>query len=223
MKNYNAEKAQKRAEKQKNAMMFEMKNFKMISIVAVIILVFAFLMMLFDFSSVYNSDYGTEVKVSGYNLVASFLTGKYDSANTKLYGDMAVPFNVYAGFGAKVSGGMTYTGFNYLRALSVCSFISLLLLVINFILVLVLYLIKKPQLLIVAIVTTLANAVFFFICQGIGVGMKDASILSIYCQGNPKCSIVSYAILSGLVVMCALIPVVIDYTKYLKIKGRIYR
>ena len=59
---------------------------------------------------VYNSDYGVEVKASGFSFISAASADNYSSAD-KIYGDLAMPFYYYAKASCETLGAVTLTAF----------------------------------------------------------------------------------------------------------------
>ena len=137
---------------------------------------------------VYNSDYGIEVKASGFSFIAAALSGKYYSAD-KIYGDLAMPFYYYAESSCETLGAVTLTAF---------------ILIILTIIVLIIAIITKLQgFSFVSVALSLTSSIMLIVTFIVALGMKNDKILSVYCGGNPKCTIGSSAVLPAVLAICA--------------------
>ena len=154
------------------------------------ILAVAVLCYFFNWVYVYNSASGIEVKVSGFSFIAATLSGNYSSTD-KIYGDMAVPFYYYAKQSCLNVGGVTLAA----GILNVVSIAVLIAVIIT----------KLHSLSYVSVISSLASFVLLIVAFVFALGMKNDDILSVYCGGNPKCSIESLAIIPALVTAAALV------------------
>ena len=136
---------------------------------------------------VYNSDYGIEVKASGFSFIAAALSGKYSSAD-KIYGDLAMPFYYYA----KNSSG----------TLGTVTLVSFIVNIASVIVLVVVRLTKLQELSALSIFLGVVSSVLLSAAFIIALGMKNDRILSGYCGGNPKCTIGSSAVLPALLAIC---------------------
>ena len=142
----------------------------------------------FNWVYVYNSDYGIEVKASGFSFIAAALSGKYYSAD-KIYGDLAMPFYYYAESSCETLGAVTLTAF---------------ILIILTIIVLIIAIITKLQgFSFVSVALSLTSSIMLIVTFIVALGMKNDKILSVYCGGNPKCTIGSSAVLPAVLAICA--------------------
>ena len=133
---------------------------------------------------VYNSDFGIEVKASGFSFIAAALSGKYYSAD-KIYGDLAMPFYYYAESSCETLGAVTLTAF-----------------ILNVLAVIVLVIVRTTKLQglsFVSVAFSVVSSVMLVVAFIVALGMKNDKILSVYCSGNPKCYIGSLSILTALV------------------------
>lgn len=138
----------------------------------------------FNWVYVYNSDYGIEVKASGFSFIAATFSGKYSSAD-KIYGDLAMPFYYYAKTSCETLGAITLTAF-----------------ILNVLAVIVLVIVRTTKLQglsFVSVAFSAVSSVMLVVAFIVALGMKNDKILSVYCGGNPKCSIGSLSILNALV------------------------
>lgn len=153
------------------------------------------LCMLTNWAAVYNVDIdGNEARITGYHCVASGLSGNYTVPNTSSYGDMAVPFYMYA----------------QSCVLTLCKLsIAVMFVVIAHILFGIFTVIARKKLFFVlSAVFSLAEAALFIACYATAQGMNDSQIVPIWCSGNPACSIQSNAIIPAVLAILSLaIPV----------------
>lgn len=159
----------------------------------------------FSWAYIYNSTpgVGVEVGASGFSYMIAALTGKY-SSSSGVYGDIAVPFYYYAG--------------NYCKTLGALTLISMICLIVAVALVVVAFIVKKHEVSLASAVLFLANSVLLLCCFIEALSMKNSRILPIYCNGNPKCSIQSLAIIPFIVSLLSLAANVYATVKYFMIK-----
>lgn len=137
---------------------------------------------------VYNSDFGIEVKASGFSFIAAAMSGKYFSAD-KIYGDLAMPFYYYAESSCETLGAVTLTAF----ILNVLTIIVLVIAITT----------KLQGVSFVSVALSLISSVMLIVAFIVALGMKNDRILSVYCGGNPKCTIGSSAVLPAVLAICA--------------------
>lgn len=132
----------------------------------------------FGFSYVWNTSYGSEVGVNGWNYIIALLTQNYKGTGA-LYGDIAVPFNYYAKY--------------YTLVLSILTTVSLGILLVF--IIISLFNIKKFKIKLAKFLTVILYvlAVSYLSCIVTALTMNGSSILSKYCGGNPKCSVATLA------------------------------
>ena len=132
----------------------------------------------FGFSYVWNTSYGAEVSVNGWNYIISCMTWKFKETGA-LYGDIAVPFNYYAKYYTRVLAVATTVTFGVLL-------IYILLSALN---------IKKysAKLETITMVVLYFLAVAFLVCIIVALTMNGSKILPKYCNSNPECSIATLA------------------------------
>ena len=160
---------------------------KYYSIAALVGTMAILLLFLGNWVYIYNTDIGgSEVAISGFDCFFAGLTGNYTSTD-KLYGDMAVPFYYYAASDC--------------IDLSVITVVSMALLVLLLISQLVTVVSRKYVGHLISLFLGLLLAVMLIVCFIMALGMGDSKILSIYCSGNPACSIRSLAIVPALVAL----------------------
>jgi len=151
---------------------------------AIAVLAAVIICYFFNWVYVYNSDYGIEVKASGFSFIAAALSGKYSSAD-KIYGDLAMPFYYYAKTSCETLGAVTLTAF-----------------ILNVLAVIVLVIVRMTKLQglsFVSVAFSFISSVMLVVAFIVALGMKNDKILSVYCGGNPKCYIGSLSILTALV------------------------
>ena len=176
---------QRRLEEIKKKEEAKRKKLRLLPLLSLLIAGVLLLMMLVNWAAVYNTNSGIEVKVSGFQCVRAGISGNYTSADAA-YGDIAVPFNYYA-------AGETHS-------LCTVSVIVLFVIVAHLVVLLFATITNKQGVFnLLGIVFSLAEFSLFIACYAVALSMKDASILSTYCNGNPACSIVSTAIVPALV------------------------
>ena len=181
---------QKKLEEAKKKSDVFKKRTRLLSLASLLIVGVLLLMMLVNFASVYNTNVGTEVKISGFNCVAAGLSGNYTSSDAS-YGDIAVPFNYYA-------ASQTHT-------LCTVSIVVLFVIVAHIVVALFAVITNKQGVFnFLTIALGLAEGVLFIVCYAVARSMKDAEILSGYCNNNPACSIESTAILPALLAIFSL-------------------
>lgn len=170
--------------------------------VAAVVIAFALLLFLLSWADVYNTDIpGKEVSVSGWSFVMSAITGSFTSADG-IYGDMAVPFYYYA---ADYCQPLAYVTL----AAACAAIASLAVQVVSIIG-------KKHGLNYAAVLLSFVSSVLLIICFCIGLSMSGSDILPIYCSGNPACSIRSFAIIPGVLILIAGVVNLLASLKYFK-------
>ena len=133
----------------------------------------------FGFSYIWNTSYGSEASVNGWNYIMACLSWNFKGTEV-IYGKgLAVPFNYYAKY--------------YVRVLAVAVTVSLA--------VLIAYMVvsafnikkfhKKLEMTTMVILYVLAGV--FLACIIIALTMNGSKILPKYCNNNPKCSIATLA------------------------------
>lgn len=138
------------------------------------------LLFFVDFAEVYNTGYGVEVRVSGWSFFVAGFTGEYSSGDS-IYGDLAVPFYYYAKSWCKGVGALAI----------IAVFITFILVALETVIVLT----RKHSLTYIAVALGFIDAIFLLVTFIVALSMKNGRILSVYCGGNPSCSIRSLAIL----------------------------
>ena len=165
--------------------------------------VFTLLLMFVTFADVYNSapGVGVEVKVSGWSFVMSGLTGNFTSTES-IYGDMAMPFYYYAT--------------EWCETVATCSFIAVGVIILNIVLQIFAGIKKLHILNVVSAVLSLVATILLIVCYAQGLAMKNGGILSIYCGGNPLCSIRSFAIFPAIISLGGVVVSTIATAEYMK-------
>ena len=141
----------------------------------------------FGFSYVWNTSYGSEVSVNGWNYIIAgfayiFSGFKFNFKATGVaFGDLAVPFNYYARV--------------YVRVLAVTTVVSVIILLV-YILLSALNIKKySAKLETITMVVLYFLAVAFLVCIIVALTMNGSKILPKYCNSNPECSIATLAFL----------------------------
>ena len=133
----------------------------------------------FGFSYIWNTSYGSEASVNGWNYIFACITWTFKSTNG-IYGKwLAVPFNWYAKY--------------YVRVLCVCVTVSFAILLAY--IVVSCFNIKKyrAKLEIASMILLYALALSYLVCIIVALTMNGSNILPKYCSNNPKCSIATLA------------------------------
>ena len=128
----------------------------------------------FGFSYIWNTSYGSEASVNGWNYIIAFFSGTYSSEN-RIFGDLAVPFNVYAKIHARVLAVMVVVSLFIIIALVVVSALNIKKFK------------KRFELLSIGLLYFLS--LVYLGCIIVGLLMNGSDILSKFCGGNPECSI----------------------------------
>jgi len=141
----------------------------------IVIAILLVLCYFFGFSYVWNTSYGSEASVNGWNYIWACVTWNFKGTSV-LYGKgLAVPFNYYAKY--------------YVRVLSVATTVTFVLLII-YIALTVFNVIKfRKKLEITQTVLLYALAAGFLVCIVTALTMNGSKILPGYCNNNPECSI----------------------------------
>lgn len=187
-------------EKQYNAAMRRLSLFAYISIALSVLIL---LLLFVNFTEVYNSDrsIGVEIKVSGWSFGIAALTGNYNVPNEGVYGNLDT-FYYFAKDWCETTG----------------TFALLALIVILVTLaVQIVAVVKKLHILnCISAVLNVVTAILLIICFAKCLDMKNATILSDYCNGNPLCSIKSSAIVPALAALANTVVGGIATAKYMK-------
>ena len=145
----------------------------------------------FGFSYIWNTSYGSEASVNGWNYICACLSWTFKSTKG-VYGKwLAVPFNWYAKY--------------YVRVLAVATTVNLAIL-LSYIVVSC-FNIKKfnKKLEIASMILLYVLAVSYLACIIVALTMNGSSILPKYCSGNPKCSIATLAFIPFFITLIAAI------------------
>ncbi len=134
------------------------------------------------FSYVYNSKIsGSEVSVSGYNLISAVVTWDFKNPS---YGDIAVPFTYYA---------KTMT-----MILAILSTICFIIVTIGFLLSLLSLIIRNTKINLIAFNFLLCASIALFVTFIFSLFMGTTKIIPSYCGGNKACHMHSLIILPAI-------------------------
>lgn len=117
---------------------------------------------------------------------AAGLTGDYSSADS-VYGDLAVPFYYYAK--------------SRCYGVSMITVIAVFVVLLNIAMEIIIMTTRAYDLTYVAVFLGFVSAALMLAAFIIALDMKNGKILSVYCGGNPSCSIQSFAILPFLTML----------------------
>ena len=157
------------------------KKLRYLSLLSLLFAIAILLFMFVNWAAVYNVSSGIEVKISGFNCVASGLSGNYTGTGSA-FGDMAVPFNYYAA--------------SYVKKLALITVVAMFVSIARILIEIFASVSNKQGAFnVLGIAVGTAQTALFILCYVVALSMKDARILSGYCNNNPDCSIVSLAIL----------------------------
>ena len=145
----------------------------------------------FGFSYIWNTTYGSEASVNGWNYIFACLSWTFKGTNG-VYGKwLAVPFNFYAKY--------------YVRVLAVATTVNLVIL-LSYIAVSVFNIIKyRPKLEIASMILLYVLAFSYLVCIVVALTMNGSNILPKYCSNNPKCSIATLAFFPFFITLIAAI------------------
>lgn len=171
------------------------KKLRFLSLASLLFAGLLLLFMLVNWAAVYNTSSGIEVKITGFNCVASGLSGNYTGTDAA-FGNMAVPFEYYASA--------------YVKRLCLLSVVVMFVSIARILVDIFASITNKQGAFnFLSVAFGVAQTALFTACYVVALSMKDASILSVYCGGNPDCSIVSLAILPAVFALLSLaIPVI---------------
>ena len=133
----------------------------------------------FGFSYIWNTSYGSEASVNGWNYIFACLSWNFKGTEW-IYGKwLAVPFSWYAKY--------------YVRILSVGVTVSFFVLLAY--IVISCFNIKKyrPKLEIACMILLFVLVIVYLFCLIVALTMNGSNILPKYCNNNPKCSIATLA------------------------------
>lgn len=163
--------------------------------------VIALLSFFANFAEVYASGVGVETGVSGWSFIIAAITGNYTSPSA-VYGDLAVPYYTYAQ--------------QWCETLSIVALFAALIALIN-VVVQIFAIVKKMHLMnAVSAVLSVITVVLLIVCYAQGLDMKNGEILSVFCGGNPICSIKSYAIVPAIIFIGAAAVSVVATVKHVQ-------
>ena len=145
--------------------------------------VIALLLYLIPFSEVYLDGYGPEHYVTGWEWIVACLSGNYSSPHIAR-GSMSEIFYFFAT--------------DWCEPLAILTLLSALVLILNAVVQLITIVRKMHILNAVSAVLSLLAVVLLIVAYAKGLDMKNARILSDFCQNNPLCSIKSYAIIPAI-------------------------
>ncbi|MCR5308560.1 MAG: hypothetical protein K6E21_00415 [Bacilli bacterium] len=129
----------------------------------------------FGFSYIWNTDYGAEAGVNGWNYFIACITWTFKDGSN-IYGDgLAVPFNYYAKYYVRVLAIFTTVAMALVIAFTVLSILGLK------------KYSKKLEKASTIILYVLAAA--FLGCIIVALTMNGSGIIKKYCNGNPNCSV----------------------------------
>ena len=129
----------------------------------------------FGFSYIWNTEYGAEASVNGWNYFIACITWTFKSTKAVYGKGLAVPFNYYAKY--------------YVRVLAVATTVSLAVLLA--VIIVNCFNLKKfhKKVETVEMILLYVLAVIYLACTIIALTMNGSKILPKYCNSNPKCSI----------------------------------
>ena len=166
------------------------KRLRAFPVVALVFSIGALLLFLADWAAVFNTAMnGNEVRVSGFNCLTAALGGNFTGTGSA-FGDIAVPFNYYA---KAATHSLSYWTIAAFAVACVSIVVNLLAAATN-----------KQPLNVVSAAVFAAEGALLIVCFAIALSMKDANILSGYCNNNPACSIKSQAILPAILSLLAI-------------------
>ena len=153
---------------------------------------------------IYNTDIpGIEIKVSGWNAFFCGLTGKL-TVPGGVFGNMDT-FNYFAPASCKPLALFGLLAYALLLAVLIMNGIMLS---------------KKAQVLhLPAAILGLGAAVFTVLGFNAANSVNNSNILVEYCQSNPACSVESYAIITAILLIVAVIFNVIGAVKFFKARA----
>lgn len=162
------------APKVKSEMTLENKR-KAIAESGIVVGVILLLCYFFGFSYIWNTGYGTEASVNGWNYIFACITWNFKGTEWIYGSHLAVPFNYYAKY--------------YVRILAVATTVSFVVL-ISYIIMSVLNIKKFHKKLEIATMVVLYVLTFaYLVCLVVALTMNGSKILPQFCGGNPQCSI----------------------------------
>lgn len=146
---------------------------------SIILLGVMLLFFFFGWCYIYNSKYGVEVGCSGWNFICQSFCWNFKS-DSKVFGDMAIPFYYYAKYHV-ITLEIVTTVIFYL------TIILIILAVINLV---------KPYITVtqISLIISSLYSVVILAAFIVALAMNGSKILPKYCSNNPACSIQSLII-----------------------------
>jgi hypothetical protein len=132
----------------------------------------------FGFSYIWNTGYGSEASVNGWNYFIACITWRFKGTEP-VYGNLAVPFNYYAKY--------------YVRILAVTTTVSLAVLIAYILMSAFNIKTFHKKLEVATMVILYILAFVFLVCIVVALAMNGSKILPKYCNNNPQCSIATLA------------------------------
>ena len=167
------------------------KHLFIFPIIAAVLTLLALLPFFSDFAEIYNVDnVGTtdgpiEIAVKGWKFFAAGMTGDYTTPDLEKVNALDT-FYYYAP--------------GYCEAIAIVSIFTVVIIAICVALQVVTAIKKMHKLNLITAVLSFIAAVLMIVCYAEGVGMADV-IIPTYCNGNPACSLKSYAIISAIILL----------------------
>ena len=145
--------------------------------------VISLLLFFVPFAEVYLQGFGPEHYVTGWEWIVACLSDGYTSPNIAR---------------GSLSNLFYYFAKEWCEPLAIVTLFSALVLIIN-LAVQVITVVKKMHVLnAMSALLSLLAVILLIVCYAKGLDMKNARILSDFCQNNPLCSIKSYAIIPAI-------------------------
>ena len=194
---------QRRANQQRYEV--ESKKLTLFTLIALGVSVVLLLLLFVNFAGVYNpqAKNGIEVKVSGWSFAIAALTGNYSSDLEAVYGNLAVPFYYYAR--------------EFSETVAVFALLTVVVILFN-VAVQVITVVKKMYILnCVSAILNVVIAALLIVCFAEALAMKYSDIIPDYCNGNPLCSIGSYAIVPAIFAIGSAAVSVYTTVRYMKV------
>ena len=162
-------------------------------IVAVLLLCY-----FFGWTYIWNTGYGAEVGVNGWNYLIVFFSKGYKNVGAA-FGDISHPFYSWAKYYTLVVSTMTFASFVILLAylgLSIANSVK-----------------YKKVLELVTIIVLYALAIAYLACIISALVMNGSKILAKYCSNNPQCSIATLAFFPFFITLITAIAHTVFYVK----------
>ena len=149
------------------------------------ILAILFLFFFFGWSYIYNTEYGVEIGINGWNYICLGFSHAFKSTNTGLFGNVD-SFYYYVKGLVVAETIITFIAFWLVVALSVIAGFN----------------VRKAnrKLVLIAGIASVVLAIVFLGCFVVALSMTP-KMVSGYCGGNKKCSVHSLALLSFFVAL----------------------